>query len=109
LVVVIESMRGVENSDDILAVDGVDAVFIGPSDLSAALGGVGNFEASAYTTALQRVEHAARIHGKTVGMPPHPGQTIDVLRARGHRLFILGSDTALIRQSMSEQLARARG
>jgi 2-dehydro-3-deoxyglucarate aldolase len=34
----IENRKGLENIDDICAVDGVDAVFVGPSDLSAGLG-----------------------------------------------------------------------
>lgn len=38
LVVQVEGERGVENVDDILAVDGIDAVFLGPYDLSQSLG-----------------------------------------------------------------------
>ncbi|MDO6749505.1 aldolase/citrate lyase family protein, partial [Gilvimarinus sp. 1_MG-2023] len=38
----IETPAGVAALDDILAVDGVDGVFIGPSDLSAAMGHIGN-------------------------------------------------------------------
>ncbi|AIR91051.1 4-hydroxy-2-oxoheptanedioate aldolase [Pseudomonas cremoricolorata] len=42
LLVQIENQQGVANLDEILAVDGVDGVFIGPADLSAALGHRGN-------------------------------------------------------------------
>ncbi len=38
----IETPKGVEALDDILAIDGVDGVFIGPSDLSASMGHIGN-------------------------------------------------------------------
>jgi 4-hydroxy-2-oxoheptanedioate aldolase len=41
LIVQVENMVGVENLDAILAVDGIDAVFIGPSDLSADMGHLG--------------------------------------------------------------------
>jgi 4-hydroxy-2-oxoheptanedioate aldolase len=41
LIIQIESMRAIENLDAILAVDGIDAVFIGPADLSADMGFLG--------------------------------------------------------------------
>merc|ERR1712083_977717 len=40
----IETLEGVENIEGIAAVDGVDALFIGPSDLSAAMGHIGNYQ-----------------------------------------------------------------
>ena len=42
VLVQIESRAGMENLDEICAVDGVDGIFIGPSDLAAALGHLGN-------------------------------------------------------------------
>ncbi|MEC8672131.1 MAG: HpcH/HpaI aldolase/citrate lyase family protein [Pseudomonadota bacterium] len=53
LVVQIETPAGVEALDDILAVDGVDAVFIGPSDLSANYGHIGNPGAPEVVEAVQ--------------------------------------------------------
>lgn len=105
--VIIESRLGVENSDAILTVNGVDAVIIGPSDLSADLGQVGDFSAE-YEAALHRIERAALDHRKLLGMPPHQGQSIDALQSRGHRLFIVGSDVSLLRDAMTAQLQTAR-
>ena len=39
----IESIKGAENLDEILKVEGLDAIFIGPYDLSASIGKVGKF------------------------------------------------------------------
>lgn len=108
LIVIIESALGVANAEDILAVEGVDGVFVGPSDLSADLGGIGQFSKAAYGEALWRVECAASANGKFLGAPPHPGYPCEALLARGHRLLILGADMALIREAMCAQVAKAR-
>lgn len=108
LIVIIESALGVSNAEDILAVEGVDGVFVGPSDLSADLGGIGNFSQPEYGEALSRVERAASVNGKFYGAPPHPGYPCEVLLERGHRLLILGADMSLIREAMCAQVAKVR-
>jgi len=107
LLPIIESELGVANAAEILAVDGVDGVIIGPSDLSAACGRLGDFAHSAYDQAFARIEQAAVRSGKLLGTAPHPGYQIEALLARGHRLFIVGSDIALIRQALSAQVEEA--
>jgi 2-keto-3-deoxy-L-rhamnonate aldolase RhmA len=108
LIVMIESASGVANADEIVAIEGVDGVLIGPSDLTAGLGDLGDFANPEYAAALARIERAASERGKFMGTAPHPGYPIDVLIARGYRLLIAGSDVSLIREAMGEQLARAR-
>lgn len=105
LLVIIESTKGVANVADILAVDGVDGAIIGPSDLTADLGRVGDFSQPAYLEAVAAVERAAAAHGKLVGTAPHHGLPVDALIERGHRLLIVGADMTLIREAMSAQLA----
>ena len=67
LVAQLESRAGYEALGDILAVDGVDAVFIGPSDLSANLGHIGNLGApevqAVIDDALQRIKAAGKASG----------------------------------------------
>src|SRR5262249_23513265 len=96
------------NAPEILSIDGIDAALLGPSDLAANLGCPGDFSATAYTDALARVELAARRCGKILGSTPHGIYSLDTLFARGHRLFVLGADTALIRRAVSNELAKAR-
>jgi 4-hydroxy-2-oxoheptanedioate aldolase len=108
LMVMIESKQGVENIDGILAVDGVDGVFIGPFDLSADLGGAGNFSTPEYVEALSQVERAAVSRGKLLGTGPHPGHPVSTLLARGHRLLLIGADMPLIREAMLAQVSQAR-
>jgi 2-keto-3-deoxy-L-rhamnonate aldolase RhmA len=108
LLVVIESRLGVENVDDILAVDGVYGALIGTSDLTADLGCARDFSHPAYAHAVSRIEHAAATRGKVLGAAPHPGYPLEKLIANGYRLLIAGADMPLIREALSAQVARAR-
>jgi 4-hydroxy-2-oxoheptanedioate aldolase len=108
LLLIIESALGVANVEDIVAVEGVDGVFIGPSNLTADLGSVRDYAQPAYAPALARIEQAAAARGKVFGTAPHPGLPLEALIARGHRLLILGTDLPLIREAMSAQVAKAR-
>ena len=67
LVVQVESRAGLDAIDDLIAVDGVDAIFIGPSDLSANLGHIGNpgapEVASAIDAALDKIAASDKASG----------------------------------------------
>lgn len=108
LIVIIESARGIENVQEILAVEGVDGALLGPSDLSGSLGGIGNFSDPAYIEALHRFECAASKKGRLFGTGPHPGHPLEALLARGHRLIILSTDMPLIREALTSQITRAK-
>jgi 4-hydroxy-2-oxoheptanedioate aldolase len=108
LLVMIESALGVANVEDILAVEGVDGVIIGPSDLSADLGRIKDYSQPAYAQALARIERAATERGKIVGTAPHAGSPLEALVARGHRLLIIDADMPLICGAMSAQAAAAK-
>jgi len=108
LFVIIESALGVANVEDIVAVDGVDGVFIGPFDLTADLGCAGDFSQPAYAEAVARIERAASARGKIVGTGPHPGYPLEALVARGHRLLLIDSDVSLICDAMSAQVTKAK-
>lgn len=68
LTVQIETVEAVENADAIVAVDGVDAVFVGPSDLAASMGLLGEQERPEVVAAVERAITAAHKAGKPVGV-----------------------------------------
>lgn len=73
LIIQVEAQRGLDNLDDILAVEGVDAVFIGPADLAADMGFLGNDQAPAVQTAMEDAVKRIRAAGKAAGiMCPDP-------------------------------------
>ena len=108
LLLMIESAAAVANIDSILDVDGVNGVIVGPSDLSANLGALGDYSRPAYAEAIAQVEASAAKTKKLLGTAPHAGHPIEALHARGHRLFIIGADMSLIRDAMTAQVLKAR-
>ncbi|MDR2113570.1 MAG: 2-dehydro-3-deoxyglucarate aldolase [Candidatus Accumulibacter sp.] len=68
VIVQIENRKAVAAIDGICAVDGVDCVFIGPSDLAAGYGYLGNPAHPEVRDAMQRIVASARAHGKPVGI-----------------------------------------
>lgn len=67
-VVQIETERGMENADEIAAVEGVDAVLVGQGDLSASLGILGEWQADAFQSALRTIVDAVHDAGKPLCM-----------------------------------------
>lgn len=55
LVAMIETQKGLENLKEILSVDGLDAILVGPYDLSASLGVLGDFENPKFVQAIQEI------------------------------------------------------
>jgi 2-dehydro-3-deoxyglucarate aldolase len=68
VVVQIESRDGVAASGDIAAVPGVDCVFVGPSDLAAGFGHLGNAAHPEVQDAIAHVFAQAKAHGKPTGI-----------------------------------------
>lgn len=68
MIVQIESKQGVENIDEILKVDGIDAAFIGPNDLSQGYGIFGDKENPILIEAIDKVIVSAKRHNKFSGI-----------------------------------------
>lgn len=64
----IETKDGIDNVDEIAAVDGVDMLLIGSNDLSIELGVPGGFQTPIFHAALESVSKACSIHGKIMGL-----------------------------------------
>jgi 2-keto-3-deoxy-L-rhamnonate aldolase RhmA len=63
----IETREGVDNADEMAAVDGVDCLWIGHFDLSCSLGIPGQFDHPDFTAAVATVARACKRHGKGLG------------------------------------------
>lgn len=60
LVAMIEHLRAVENLEEIISVEGLDAILIGPYDLSASMGLTGNFSAPDFISIMDRINNLCR-------------------------------------------------
>lgn len=95
-IVQIETRSAVANVDAIAAVDGVDVLFIGPSDLSHSYGILGQFDHPDFTAAIAATVAAANKHNKTLGiLLPSPAD-LEKYRALGFRFIASGSDAVLL-------------
>src|SRR5581483_11729592 len=95
----IEEAAALEVLDAILATEGLDLAFIGPTDLSASLGVLGADDRSTVAVAVERVLDACARFAVPVAMPvgnsAYP-RTAPELRARGAKLLTVGTDLALL-------------
>ncbi|GJD49191.1 4-hydroxy-2-oxo-heptane-1,7-dioate aldolase [Methylobacterium crusticola] len=106
----IETREALDALDGILAVDGIDGIFLGPSDLSIALsGGAGlDPEGDAVRRALEHAMARARAAGKRVGVYSQSGPRTRELARQGFDLIALASDVALLRAGAQAALREAR-
>lgn len=104
----IETARGVDNVDEIAAVDGVDMLFVGPYDLSANLGHLGDPDHSDVDGAIARVAAAAGRAGKLLGIIPTPRRSVAELFGRGFNLVLGGADIILLREAAIAEVVAAR-
>ena len=96
LLIQVESVTALENLDDILQVDGVDGVFVGPADLAASMGYLGNPAhpevAAAVESAIRKI-HAA---GKAAGTLATNNTLAQRYEEIGVQFIALGVDTQVL-------------
>lgn len=96
LIVQIESMRGVENLDAILEVPGIDAVFIGPADLAATMGHLGEPRHPDVVAVLDAAAKKVIDAGKRLGTLTRNVELAKASFASGYTFVGAGTDSALL-------------
>lgn len=91
VVVQIESVEGMENVEAIAAVEGIDVVFAGPMDLSAALGVIGNTGHESVQNFLASFPVRVRSQGKYAGVTTGAGEDAKNRYRQGYRFMSMGS------------------
>lgn len=105
LAVQIECEAGVANAKDIAAIEGVDALFVGPGDLSTNLGAMGNPNADHVQQAIAQVREAARSAGKAAGILAPQKADADRYLAEGFTMVAVGSDLGLLARGADNLVA----
>jgi 4-hydroxy-2-oxoheptanedioate aldolase len=102
----IETREALRNVDAIAAVDGIDALFVGPSDLSIALsdGAVVDAHSPAVEAELDRVVQAAKKAGKIPGLYCANAERAKDGARRGFRFLAVGSDLIFLRMGTAAQV-----
>ena len=87
-----ETIAGVENIEAILAVEGVDGVFIGPNDMSADYGCLGNENAPEIMSAIEKIAGACKKMGKVGGIITGNQGYLAKAKQSGLEYFCKGSE-----------------
>jgi 2-dehydro-3-deoxyglucarate aldolase/4-hydroxy-2-oxoheptanedioate aldolase len=96
----IETLQSVEQADQIAALAGVDLLFVGPADLSLALGIPGQFHHEKLWEAINRVSHACRNHGIAWGAVVPDPEFADRAVKLGCRMPTMGNDVQALRHGI---------
>jgi 2-keto-3-deoxy-L-rhamnonate aldolase RhmA len=100
----IETKQAVENIEDILSVDGIDVSYIGPADLSASYGHLGDMSHPEVQEAIDTVYDASRSAGVATGVHLGSGKTILDRVKKGYDFITVGSDLQFTRDGANSLL-----
>jgi 4-hydroxy-2-oxoheptanedioate aldolase len=106
----IETAKALDNLDDILSVEGLDAIYIGPSDLSLSLGCAPTMD-DVEPKAAQAIDHIlerAKAHGVVAGIHNASAETALKRIAKGFQFVTVSSDARLIAAGAQAVIARMR-
>ena len=107
-VIQIETLNALQNIDDIAATEGVDVLFVGPNDLSLALGIFGQLDHALYQKAIGDVATAAKKHGKAPGVLLQDANEYEMYYQLGYRFLACGADSAFVRKGADELVKKLK-
>lgn len=102
-IVQIESETAVDHVGEISAVEGLDSVFVGPADLSASLGSFGEYRATAFREAVERVLADSAVPVGTLATSP---ELVDYWQELGFDYVIVGTDAGFLTDALDRRLDR---
>ena len=104
-IVQIETAGALREVEAIAALDGVDALFIGPLDLSFALGVPEDLDSEAFTSAFKRIVDAGLGESTPVGSLASESSRAAAMAALGIGFLALGSDALLLRHALRDHIS----
>lgn len=103
----IETERGLQNVEEIAAVDGIDVLWVGHFDLTNFLNIPGDFEAPVYKDALKHIVEVGRRHGKGLGFMAAGPQWARDYRELGFNMLAAGPEFGFVPRGINEIVAAA--
>jgi 2-dehydro-3-deoxyglucarate aldolase/4-hydroxy-2-oxoheptanedioate aldolase len=102
VVLQIETRRALDACDELLSVAGIDAVMVGPADLSISLGVPGQFEHPSMVEAMEKIRDACVRHGVAPGTQTRTLKLAKFWRERGMRFLGCSSETGMLMEKAQE-------
>ncbi len=109
VVLQIETRTALDRVDDLLAVPGVDAVMVGPADLSTSLGVPGEFDHPKMVEAIERIKESCNRHGVAPGVHFRQQALALKWRDRGLRFISCNSEIGFLLDQAKATVAALRG
>jgi 2-keto-3-deoxy-L-rhamnonate aldolase RhmA len=109
VIVQAEHYEAAENIEAIVRVGGIDAVLVGPYDLSASLGRPGQLEHPDVTSAIDHVTQTCLEAGMRLGIFRVTADAVKPYIERGYTLITAGVDTLFLGQAAGNLLAQVKG
>ena len=109
-IVMVETGEGLENVDEIAAVEGLDAIYVGPSDLAIALGVPTGYERPepVHVEAIERIRTACERHGVTAGIQCDSGPMAARRIEQGFGMVTVGNEGGFMRKLAKQELDTAK-
>lgn len=104
----IETQRGVDACDEILSVPGLDALMVGPADLSISLGVPGDFLHPKMVAAMEKLVATCQKHGVIPGTQTRNTQLARFWRDRGMLLLGCSNDTSMLLDRATQLIGELR-
>jgi 4-hydroxy-2-oxoheptanedioate aldolase len=104
-IIQIERLEALADIDAIAAEPGVDVLFVGPSDLTVAMGIFGQLDHPRYQEAIRVVADAARKHGKASGVLLLDPKEYEMYYGLGYRFLACGADGAFVAKSAGDMVS----
>ena len=108
VVVQIESVAAIRNLESIVAVDGVDCIFVGPGDLSASMGLPGELGHPDVHEQLQRAAQISARAGKPCGIVMGQPDAVNQCMEYGYTYVAIASDLGMLMARAAEMLGKLR-
>jgi 2-dehydro-3-deoxyglucarate aldolase len=107
-IVQVETPKALEHIEAIAGVPGVDAIFIGPADLAAAMGQVGHLMHSSVMDAMSQAVQRCKAIGKPIGTLGATPEAVAQYRAAGFDFVAVSSDIGFVMRGAQAALASLR-
>lgn len=106
----IETQQAIDNLDEILSVPGLDAIYVGPSDLAISLGykPAGDPTEPAVLDAIASIQAAASKHGVISGIHCADGAMVARMVTQGYQFCTISNDVRLMSAAAAAEVAAAR-
>jgi 2-keto-3-deoxy-L-rhamnonate aldolase RhmA len=109
VVLQIETKLALDRREELLAVPGIDAVMVGPADLSISLGVPGEFEHPKLVEAIEMIRDSCLRHGVAPGIHMRSLAVAKFWKERGMKFLSTGSETGFLFEKASETAKALRG